>query len=355
MPAAAGRAHDRIADGQPEAGARAVLGGPVESVEQARPVGFIDAGTAVLYRQADPVTLGADLDPDLPVRARVTAGVVDQHARQPVDPLRRRADQHGAVRGLRADRGTDGPEPVRAGLRQRRQVDGLVAGRWRPGVEPGQPQHVIHELPQPPVLALDPHQRVAVLAGLPRGGQGHVGFRPDHAQRSAQFVRGVGGELELTAPRLLDRGQRAQAHDQRAEEHREQQERPGDDLRVQQQPPGMRVTGLALARDQPAAAVPRYLQPERAHRAQGRGEREPVAGGVRGEQGRGQRGRAGAVCRDDPPGISRPEEHRRAVGVDIAARLAASVGSRAGPGHPLAERRRILPRHGEPPASRSSF
>src|SRR5580704_12810387 len=63
------------------------LGGPVEPVEQARPVGCGDAGAAVLHGQADPVALGADLDPDLPVRAGVTAGVVDQDAGQPVAPL----------------------------------------------------------------------------------------------------------------------------------------------------------------------------------------------------------------------------------------------------------------------------
>jgi hypothetical protein len=212
-----------------------VLGGPVEPVEQLRPFGFTDAGPAVLHGQADPAALGADLDPDRAVRARVPAGVVDQHPGQPVDPLRRRADQHGAVRGLRADRGADGTEPVGTGLGERGQVDRLAAGRRGLGVEPGQPQHVLHQLAQPLALALDPAQRVAVLGGLPRGGQGHVGLRPDHAERGAQLVRGVGGELELAAARLLDRGQRAQAHEQQAPEHGEQQERPGDDLDVQHQ------------------------------------------------------------------------------------------------------------------------
>ena len=319
------------------------LRGPVEPVEQARPFGFTNARTAVLHGQADPVALSADLDPDLPVRAGVPAGIVDQDPGQPVDPFRRRADQHGIVRGLRADRGTDGTEPVRAGLRQRRQVDGLVTGRRRPGVEPGQPEHVIDQLPQSLALALDPHQRVAVLGGLPRSGQGHVGFRPDHAEGGAQFVGGIGGELKLAAPRLLDGSQRPQAHDQRAEEHREQQERPGDDLGVQQQPPGVRVAGLALARDQPAAAIRRHLQPERTHPAQARGEREPVAGAVPGEQGRGQDGRTGAVPGDHPARVRGPQEYRGAVGVDVATRLA----GRADPGHSLVERRRILPDHGQ--------
>src|SRR5262249_43521376 len=78
-PAAAGGAPDRIADGQPEPGARTVLGGPVEPVEQLRPLGFTDTGPAVLHGQADPAALGADPDPDGAVRARVPAGVVDQH------------------------------------------------------------------------------------------------------------------------------------------------------------------------------------------------------------------------------------------------------------------------------------
>ena len=77
---------------------------------------------------------------------------------EPVDPLRRRADQHGAIRGLRADRGADGTEPVGAGLGQGGQVDRLAAGRRRLGVEPGQPEHVLHQLPQPLALALDPAQ-----------------------------------------------------------------------------------------------------------------------------------------------------------------------------------------------------
>src|SRR2546430_9793600 len=60
VPAAAGRADDRVADGQPEPGSRVVLGGPVEPVEQERAFGLGDAGAAVLHGQADPPALGAD-------------------------------------------------------------------------------------------------------------------------------------------------------------------------------------------------------------------------------------------------------------------------------------------------------
>ena len=46
------------------------LGAAVEPVEQARPVGLIDAGPAILHGQADPAALGLDPDPDLPVPGR---------------------------------------------------------------------------------------------------------------------------------------------------------------------------------------------------------------------------------------------------------------------------------------------
>jgi hypothetical protein len=188
LPAAAGGADDRIADGQAQAGAGAVLGDAVEAVEQPGAFGLGDAGAAVLHGQADPVALGLDADPHLPVGARVTAGVVHQHAGQPVDPVRRRADQHGIGAGVRGDRGPDRAEPVGAGLGQRDQVHRLVARGRRPGVEPGQPQHVVDQLAQAAALALDAGQRVPVLGRLARAGQGHVGLGPDHAERGAQLV-----------------------------------------------------------------------------------------------------------------------------------------------------------------------
>src|ERR1035441_2232602 len=76
VPAPAGRAHDRITDGQTEAGPGAALGGAVEPVEQARPFGLTDAGAAVLHDEADPAALSPDPAPDLPVRARRPAGAV---------------------------------------------------------------------------------------------------------------------------------------------------------------------------------------------------------------------------------------------------------------------------------------
>ena len=302
------------------AGARAVLGDAVEAVEQAGAFGLGDAGPAVLHGEADPVALGPDADADLAVGARVAARVVHQHAGQPVDPVRRRADQRGTGAHVRGDRGPDGAEPVGAGLGQRDQVHRLVAGGRRPGVEPGQPQHVVDQLAQPAALALDAGQRVPVLGRLARAGQGHVGFGPDHAERRAQLVRGVGGELQLAAPRLLDRRQRPQAHHQRTEEHGQQQEGPGDDLGVQQQPLGVRVPGPALARDQPAAAVAGQLEPERVRLAEVGGEGEPVVRRVRGQQAVRQPGRARAVRGHRAGRVDQPQEDRCGVGVHVIGR-----------------------------------
>ena len=200
MPAAAGGAHDRVADGQPEARARSLPGRAVKPVEQPRPFGLGDAGAAVFDGEADTAAVGPEADPDHAVRAGVAAGVVHQHPGQLVDPFWRRADQRGPGGGFRGDRRADRAEPVRAGLRQRRQVDRLVAGWRRPGVEPGQPQHVVHQMPQPHALPLDADQGVPVPGGVARGAQRHVGLGADHAQRSTQLVRGVGGELDLAAP-----------------------------------------------------------------------------------------------------------------------------------------------------------
>ncbi len=275
----------------------------------------------------------------------VPAGVVHQHARQPVDPLRRRADQGGPAAGVRGDLGPDGAEAVGAGLGQDGQVDRLVAGRRRPGVEPGQPQHVVDQLPQPAALGLDPAQRVAVLRGIPGAGQGHVGFGPDHAERRAQLVRGVGGELQLAAAGLLDRRQRAQPHDQCAEEHGQQQHRPGDELGVQQQPRGMRVAGPALARDQPVGPVAGQLEQERAGAAHLGREGQALARRVRGQQPGGQRGRARAVSRDRAGRADPPQEDRRGVGVHVVGGRGRSRRGRA-----LAEDGRVAGRGGQPGA-----
>src|SRR5437588_455720 len=121
------------------------------------------AGSTVLGRPA----IGLDPDPDPACGARVAARVVDQNAGQPVDPLGRRVDQHRDARRVRGHGRTDGPETVRADQGQHGQVDRLVTGGRRPGVEPGQPQHVLDQLAQPLGLTLDPGQHVPVSGCLP--------------------------------------------------------------------------------------------------------------------------------------------------------------------------------------------
>ena len=71
VPAAAGGAHDRVADGQPEARAVSLLGRAVEPVEQRGPFGLDDAGAAVFDGEADTAAVGSDADPDCAVRARI--------------------------------------------------------------------------------------------------------------------------------------------------------------------------------------------------------------------------------------------------------------------------------------------
>jgi thiamine biosynthesis lipoprotein len=151
-PAAPGRPDDGVADRQPQAGSAAAVLGPLEPVEKTRPLLLRDAGTAVLDGQRQPSALAFDTDPDLPVRARVAAGVVHQDAHQPVDPFRWRVDQRRAGAGVRGDGRADRAEPVRAAGRQGRQVDRLVSGRRRLRVESRQPQQVVDESAEPPAF-----------------------------------------------------------------------------------------------------------------------------------------------------------------------------------------------------------
>jgi FAD:protein FMN transferase len=113
-PAAAGRPDDGVADRQAQAGSAAPVLSALEPVEQLRPLFRRDAGAAVLDGERQPSALGFDTDPDPPIRARVAAGVVHQHAHQPVDPLGRRVHQRRAAAGIHGDRRADGTEPVRA-------------------------------------------------------------------------------------------------------------------------------------------------------------------------------------------------------------------------------------------------
>jgi len=54
LPAAAGRGDDRIADRQPKPGPAGFAVGAVEAVEDLRPLGGRDTGSAVVDRQPNP-------------------------------------------------------------------------------------------------------------------------------------------------------------------------------------------------------------------------------------------------------------------------------------------------------------
>ena len=163
-----------------------------------------------------PAALGADLDPDRAVRARVPAGVVDQDPGQPVDPLRRRADQHGAVRVSALTAGpTARNRSAQAWASVARSTGSLPGGGGWSRTWPAT------ACPRPAGAAAGSRPGSgAASRGIRRPPAGadrrHVDLGPDHAERGTQLVRGVGGELELAAARLLDRGQRAQADDQQA-------------------------------------------------------------------------------------------------------------------------------------------
>ena len=79
----------------------------------------------------------------------------------------------------------------------------------------------------------------------------------------------------------------------------------------------MRDPGQALARDQPAGAVPGHLQPERVGPAGIDRDREAVTRLLAAERaGRQHRG-ARTLRSDRLPGVQQPEEDRRRIGVTV--------------------------------------
>ncbi len=110
-------------------------------------------------------------------------------------------------------------------------------------------------------------------------------FRADHRQRGAQFVRGVRGELQLAAPGVLHRGQRAQPDDQRPGEHGQQQHRRHRHLAVLQHVGHVLLLGQALAGHQPACPVAGADQPERAGAELHRGRPRPAGTRLAGSAG----------------------------------------------------------------------
>ena len=103
----------------------------------------------------------------------------------------------------------------------------------------------------------------------------------------------------------------------------------------------MRDPGQALARDQPAGAVPGHpLQPERVGPAGGDRDREAVARLLAAERAGRQRRGAGAMRGDRLPRVQQPEENRRRIGVAIT-----RSAERAG--RALAEHVRVVPGRGQ--------
>jgi hypothetical protein len=77
--------HDPLREREPEpgtgSGARGV--GPEERVEDVRQIRFADPLARVLHDQAEGMMIAAALDPDRPVRGRVTDGIHEQVLKDP--------------------------------------------------------------------------------------------------------------------------------------------------------------------------------------------------------------------------------------------------------------------------------
>ena len=125
-------------------------------------------------------------------------------------------------------------------------------------------------------------------------------------------MRGIRGELELAAPGLLHRGQRAEADDQRSGEHGQQQHRADQCLAAAQHVHRVLLLGQALPGHQPRAALADLGQPEGARAQRDRGRPAARRGTARRQHGRarGQRDRG-------VPGPDPPQEHGRLVNVVI--------------------------------------
>lgn len=210
-----------------------LVGTAPEAVEQTCPLPVGDSRAAVFDRENDAGTDVADLDAHTTGRAGVLAGVVDEHSCEAVDPLRRRDDCRDPIPDvieLELEGSSVGKrgETRRANLGDGHDVDGV--GRWgrRGGVEAGEPQHVVDDPLQALALIRDPLEGGRFGLALKAPGQGEL--RLDHAEGSAQFVGGVGGELELAAVRQLDRLSRPETDEQGREEHRDEEYRSGEEL-----------------------------------------------------------------------------------------------------------------------------
>ncbi len=148
----------------------------------------------------------------------------------------------------------DRSEPVRGLGRQDADVHGLDTRRRSGGIEACQPQHVVEQSPHPLGLVVDPPERGAIPAGLTLLGDGEARVRLDDRQRGSQFVRGVGGEFELSLAGDLDRRRHPPPDRHRAEEHDQQQDRRDEHLGQQDGRSGVVDAIDRLSDDDPAVA-----------------------------------------------------------------------------------------------------
>jgi hypothetical protein len=130
MPAALGGLHDRIADGKAEPGAAALAGPTAESLEDARAALTRNARPGIADSQTHVVAVADHGDAHVSTRRRIAAGIVEEHADEPVDPLRRRVDRSayrpvGAIVEVQLCAVGNRDEPLRAHVGGGDQVDRL--------------------------------------------------------------------------------------------------------------------------------------------------------------------------------------------------------------------------------------
>ena len=160
----------------------------MKSVEDLRALRGRDSGAAVVDGEADPTVATRDRDVDGAPVGGITACVVDQHARQAIDPLRGRGDQ----RLVGADRAGEPDAPLVGDVPEARdRVRGDLpdvhrdrVGPARLGLEAGEPEQVLDDPAKTRALAGDAldgppiGRRIPVLLERQRS----LGF--DNRQRS---------------------------------------------------------------------------------------------------------------------------------------------------------------------------
>ena len=146
--------------------------GPVEPVEEPRSLRRGDPRAAVAHSQAHSVTGRRNQDPHRPSLAGVPAGVVHQDPCQAVNPtaggalIQAWASPSWPTESEMAFELATSREPICATFCDRDQVDRLVTGRGRFGVESCQPQEILDDVSQPGALVPDASEGVAILRGV---------------------------------------------------------------------------------------------------------------------------------------------------------------------------------------------